>query len=75
MFDLPVILLHVAEFHGTVNFASFDKFVCHAKISRLQKIMHHYHNMVSNWYFSSMMWGYWRQSADERLGDPPQRWI
>jgi len=25
MFGLPVILLHVAEFHGTVNFASFDK--------------------------------------------------
>ena len=25
--------------------------------------------------FSFVLWGYWRQRADERLCDPPQRWI
>ena len=23
--------------------------------------------------FSMIMWGYWRQRADERLGDPPSK--
>ena len=25
--------------------------------------------------FKTMIWGYWHQRADERFGDPPQRWI